>query len=45
MARPKGQNHFNAKQSGGERTAKRHSVALNLTVGIRRRFLPGSGAQ
>ena len=42
MARKPGQNHFNAKQSGSERSAKRRAVALNLTVRVRRRFLPGT---
>ena len=41
MARAKGQNHFNAKQSGAQRSAKRRSVAINLTARVRRRFLPG----
>jgi ribosomal protein L35 len=45
MVRAKGQNHFNAKQSGAQRSAKRRSVTLNLTVQVRRRFLPGSGAK
>ena len=42
MARAKGQNHFNAKQSGAERRSKRGSVAINLTTKVRRRFLPGT---
>jgi ribosomal protein L35 len=42
IARKKGQNHFNAKQSGSERRAKRRTVALNLTAKVRRRFLPGT---
>lgn len=42
MARKPGQNHFNAKQSGSERSAKRRAVAINLTAKVRRRFLPGS---
>lgn len=42
MVRAKGQNHFNAKQSGSARSAKRRSVSLTLTVKVRRRFLPGS---
>jgi ribosomal protein L35 len=45
MVRAKGQNHFNAKQSGSERSAKRRSVAINLTAKVRRRFLPGMGAK
>ena len=45
MVRVKGQNHFNAKTSGSTRSAKRRSVAINLTAKVRRRFLPGSGAK
>ena len=45
MVRPKGQNHFNAKQSGSSRSAKRRSVSINLTAKVRARFLPGSGAK
>lgn len=42
MARAKGQNHFNAKQSGGERRGKRGMVAIRLTAKVRARFLPGT---
>jgi ribosomal protein L35 len=45
MARKPGQNHFNAKASGSKRSAKRRAVALSLTVKVRSRFLPGSGAK
>ena len=45
MARAKGQNHFNAKQSGAKRNAKRRPVGITLTAKVRRRFLPGSGAK
>ncbi|MFA5942416.1 MAG: 50S ribosomal protein L35 [Candidatus Paceibacterota bacterium] len=45
MARKPGQDHFNAKQSGSERRAKRGSVAITLSARTRRRFLPGSGAK
>ncbi len=45
MVRVKGQNHFNAKQSGSARSAKRRSVTISLTAKVRRRFLPGSGAK
>lgn len=45
VARAKGQNHFNAKQSGGQRRAKRGTVTLALTARVRRRFLPGTGAK
>lgn len=42
IVRAKGQNHFNAKQSGAKRAQKRRAVALTLTARVRRRFLPGS---
>jgi ribosomal protein L35 len=45
MVRVKGQNHFNAKQGGSARSAKRRSVTISLTAKVRRRFLPGSGAK
>ncbi|NNM83673.1 hypothetical protein HKL94_00420 [Candidatus Parcubacteria bacterium] len=45
LARAKGQNHFNAKASGSERSAKRRSVSINLSAKVRARFLPGSGAK
>ena len=44
MARAKGQNHFNAKQSGSKRSGKRRPVAINLSIKVRRRFLPATGA-
>ncbi|OGG93784.1 hypothetical protein A2609_00865 [Candidatus Kaiserbacteria bacterium RIFOXYD1_FULL_47_14] len=45
IARKPGQDHFNAKQSGSERSAKRRSVSLTLSARTRRRFLPGTGAK
>ncbi len=45
MARKPGQNHFNAKQSGAQRSAKRGQVTLHLSMRVRRRFLPGTGAK
>ena len=45
VARAKGQNHFNAKQSGSKRSGKRRSVTLTLTAKVRARFLPGTGAK
>ncbi|MBI2409797.1 50S ribosomal protein L35 [Candidatus Kaiserbacteria bacterium] len=42
MARATGQNHFNAKQSGSQRSGKRRAVSVHLTARARRRFLPGS---
>ncbi|OGG76527.1 hypothetical protein A3G63_00790 [Candidatus Kaiserbacteria bacterium RIFCSPLOWO2_12_FULL_52_8] len=45
MVRVKGQNHFNAKSSGAKRSAKRRSIAINLSMRVRRRFLPATGAK
>ena len=45
MVRVKGQNHFNAKSSGAKRNAKRRSIAINLSMRVRRRFLPATGAK
>ncbi len=45
MVRVKGQNHFNAKSSGAKRSAKRRSVSINLSMRVRRRFLPATGAK
>jgi ribosomal protein L35 len=45
MVRVKGQNHFNAKSSGSERSAKRRSISINLSKTVRARFLPGLGAK
>ncbi|HCR52147.1 TPA: 50S ribosomal protein L35 [Candidatus Kaiserbacteria bacterium] len=42
VTRRPGQNHFNAKQSGSERSQKRRSTLLHLSARVRRRFLPGS---
>ena len=44
VARPKGQNHFNAKASGSKRSAKRRAVNITLTKRVRRRFLAGTAA-
>lgn len=42
MARKPGQNHFNAKQGGAQRSQKRRMVAIALTKRVRRRFLKGA---
>lgn len=42
LIRKAGQNHFNAKESGSEKSAKRRSVTLKLGARARRRFFPGS---
>ena len=44
LGRKPGQNHFNAKQSGATRLAKRRAVALALPKRVTRRFLPNTGA-
>ncbi len=44
MARKPGQNHFNAKQSGAKRLARKRTVILKLGKRITRRFLPNTGA-
>ena len=45
LARAKGQNHFNAKESASTTSGKRRAVQLTLTAKVRRRFLPGTGAK
>ncbi len=42
MARKAGQNHFNAKQSGSQRSQKRRAVSISLSKRVRRRFLKGA---
>ena len=42
VVRRPGQNHYNAKQSGAQRSAKRRMTTLTLNARVRRRFLPGS---
>jgi len=44
VARKPGQNHFNARQSGEQRLARKRTQSLNLSKRITRRFLPKSGA-
>ena len=44
IARKAGQNHFNAKQSGTKRLARKRTQQLSLSKRITRRFLPKSGA-
>jgi ribosomal protein L35 len=44
IARKPGQNHFNAKQSGAKRLARKRTVSLKLGKRITRRFLPNTGA-
>ena len=44
IARKPGQNHFNARQSGQQRLARKRTQQLSLSKRITRRFLPKSGA-
>jgi len=44
VARRPGQNHFNARQTGQQRIARKRTQLLNLSKRITRRFLPKSGA-
>ncbi len=41
IARKPGQNHFNAKESGNERRAKKRTTILKMTNKNRGRYLPG----
>ena len=45
MARSPGQNHFNAKQSGTKRLARKRTVSLKLEKRITRRFSAAVGQQ
>jgi ribosomal protein L35 len=44
VVRGKGQNHFNARQSGRQRLRRRRSQLLSLKKRVVRRFLPGVAA-
>jgi ribosomal protein L35 len=44
IARKPGQNHFNARQTGQQRLARKRTQALSMSKRITRRFLPKSGA-
>ena len=44
IARKPGQNHFNARQSGQQRLARKRTQELSLSKRITRRFLPRTGA-
>lgn len=44
IARKAGQNHFNAKESGSKRLARKRTQSITLSKRITRRFLPNSGA-
>ena len=41
VARKTGQNHFNAKASGGKRMAKRRATTISISNKDKGRFLPG----
>jgi ribosomal protein L35 len=42
IARKPGQNHFNAKQSGTQRLARKRTATLTMKSRDRRRFLPAT---
>jgi len=44
IARRPGQNHFNARQTGQQRLARKRTQTLSLSKRITRRFLPKTGA-
>ena len=44
IARKPGQNHFNARQTGQQRLARKRTQELTMSKRITRRFLPKSGA-
>jgi len=44
IARKPGQNHFNARQTGQQRLARKRTQNLNMSKRVTRRFLPKSGA-
>jgi ribosomal protein L35 len=44
VARRPGQNHFNARQTGQQRLARKRPQILTMSKRITRRFLPKSGA-
>jgi ribosomal protein L35 len=44
IARKPGQNHFNARQSGQQRLARKRTQTLTMSKRLTRRFLPKTGA-
>ena len=44
VARKPGQNHFNARQTGQQRLARKRTQLLSMSKRVTRRFLPKSGA-
>ncbi len=45
IGRKKGQNHFNAKESGRANIAKKRTVQFEFSNKVTRRFLPGMKAE
>ena len=45
VARKPGQNHFNARQSGRQRLARKRSSQLAMSERLVRRFLPGNAGR
>lgn len=42
IARKAGQNHFNSKESGSQRLARKRTTLLTMKTRDRRRFLPAT---
>lgn len=42
VARKSGQNHFNAKENAGTKSAKRKNAPISMSKKARSRFLPGT---
>lgn len=45
VARRPGQNHFNARQTGQQRLARKRSKTMNMSERLVRRFLPGNAGR
>ena len=45
VARRPGQNHFNARQTGRQRLARKRTSILNMSERLVRRFLPGNAGR
>ncbi len=44
VVRKPGQNHFNSKQTGRQRLARKRTQVISLSKRVTRRFLPKTGA-
>ena len=45
VARRPGQNHFNARQTGRQRLARKRSKTMDMSERLVRRFLPGNAGR